>query len=358
MTLAVNLAQGASNNVTFRNRIINGAMVISQRNGTTGTLITADNQYGLDRWTYRTSLTSKLTSTQSTTAPAGFSYSNQTTVTTSATPSSGDYVSLKQSIEGYNVADLNWGSSNAKAVNLSFWVYSSVTGTYGARLVNNDATQSWVFQYTITSANTWTSVTIPVTGPTSGTWLTTNGIGIAVQFDLGSGSAFATATTNAWISTDANHVTGNVQLIANSGANWYITGVQLEAGTTASPFEYRQYGTELALCQRYFWKIGGTTVYEQIAMGLVDGGSNVSCITSLPVAMRTAPSVGYSSASAFQINDAAVQVVTTAVAIYQPALQTTGIVVTVAPAPLTLGRAARFFIGNSLSAYINFSAEL
>jgi len=289
MTLAVNIAQSGSNNVTMRNRIINGGMTISQRNGTTGTLITADNQYGLDRWTCRTSLTSKLTNTQSTTAPAGFSYSNQITVTTSATPSSGDYVSLKQSIEGYNVADLNWGSSNAKAVNLSFWVYSSVTGTYGGRLLNSDVSQCWVFQYTISSANTWTFVTVPVTGPTSGTWNTTNGIGIAIQFDLGSGSAFATSTTNSWISSDAIRVSGNVQLIANSGANWYVTGVQLEAGTTASPFEYRQYGTETYLCKRYYQK----SPTEGRPVGSMNGSTTGLFGFVWEVEMRAAPTIQY-----------------------------------------------------------------
>jgi hypothetical protein len=338
MTLAVNLAQGASNNVTFRNRIINGAMVIDQRNaGASSVPATGSYTYtSLDR--YFTSVNTPATSTaiQSTTVPTGFLYSLK--IGRSGTGTAG-LNTFGQVIETNNSQDLA-----SSAVTLSFWAKVGASATfstmsaniYSGTVANQTAAtlrSGWTGQATVATngsvALTTTWQQFSITGSVGSTALQ-----LAVQF------IFTTVGT------------------AGADDNLYITGVQLEAGTTASPFEYRQYGTELALCQRYFWKIGGTTVYEQIAMGLVDGGSNVSCITSLPVAMRTAPSVGYSSASAFQINDAAVQVVTTAVAIYQPALQTTGIVVTVAPAPLTLGRAARFFIGNSLSAYINFSAEL
>jgi len=287
---------GAGNASIMKNRIINGAMVISQRNGTTGTLITSDSQFGLDRWNYRTSLSSKLTSTQSTNAPVGFTYSNQTTVTTSATPSSGDYISLKQIIEGYNIADLGFGTANAKTVTVSFWVYSSVTGTYGARLLNLDATQTYVFQYTVSSANTWTFITVTVPGPTTGTWNTTNGAGLGIQFDLGSGSSFATASPNTWLSSDVNHVSGNVQLVTNSGANWYITGVQLEVGSSATGFEYRQYQQELALCQRYYYQQNGTNgnAPSFAAGGPAYSGTNsAQHYTAFPTTMRATPSVGY-----------------------------------------------------------------
>jgi len=334
-------------------------MQIAQR----GTSFTASG-YSLDRW-YLVVLGSS-TVTQSSNAPAGFTNSLLWTTNSASTPANvAFYNGFSQLVEGYNVSDLGFGASGAKSVTFSFWVKANNTGTYPLAFNNvtstgtiNSAGRSYVTTYTVNSANTWEQKTITIAGDTSGTWNTTTSAGFTVWFDVGSGSNYTTSTLNAWQSGAYFYTSGVVNVQNTNSATLQITGVQLEAGTTASPFEYRQYGTELALCQRYFWKIGGTTVYEQIAMGLVDGGSNVSCITSLPVAMRTAPSVGYSSASAFQINDAAVQVVTTAVAIYQPALQTTGIVVTVAPAPLTLCRAARFFIANSLSAYINFSAEL
>ena len=370
MTLAVNLAQGASNNVTFRNRIINGGMNISQgANGASVTPTVAGSyatNYAVDRFNTFATVASKYTIQQTPSATetgfatrVGAGFRNYLAVTSSSAYSVGstDYFLISQSIEGFNTADLAFGTSNAKTVTLSFWAYSSLTGTFGGSLSNSALSRAYPFSYTISSANTWTQISVTIAGDTSGTWVgSTNGTGLTVFFNLGSGTSQST-TAGAWATGFYTAPTGATSVVGTSGATFYITGVQLEAGTTASPFEYRQYGTELALCQRYFWKIGGTVTEEQICMGLVDGGSNVSCITSLPVAMRTAPSVGYSSASAFLINDAAVQIATTAVAIYKPALQTIGIVVTVASG-LTLGRAARFFIGNSLSAYINFSAEL
>lgn len=286
MSNAVSVAQYGSSNPTMRNRIINGAMVINQRNGTNPTLVTVDNQYTLDRWTYRTAQLSKLTSTQSTNAPAGFSYSAQTSVTTSATPGSTDYVTFKQLIEGYNIADLNWGTANAKPLTISFWVYSSVAGTYGYRLINATGPSAYVMQYTV-SANTWTYVTQTVTGPTSGTFGNTNGEGVSIQFDLGSGSSFQTSTLNSWITGDYIRASGNVQLITNASANWYVTGVQIESGTTATPFEYRQYGTEFMLCQRYYQTLSNNTYGLSVIGGV--GPSNSIFHVYLPVTMRNAP---------------------------------------------------------------------
>jgi hypothetical protein len=355
MTLAVNLAQGASNNVTFRNRIINGAMVIDQRNA--GASVTPTNgQYLLDRWAADVSQASKFTVIQSSTAPAGFSNSLLVTSSSAYTVGTNDYFALHQFVEGFNTADFSFGTASATSITLSFWVRSSLTGTFGVGLRGASNTRSYTATYTISTANTFEYKTITIPGDTSGTWLTNNDVGIGLFFSLGVGSANST-TAGSWQAVNATSPTGAGSVVGTSGATWYVTGVQLEAGTTASPFEYRQYGTELVLCQRYFWEIGGTAVYEQIAMGLVDATTQVNCITLMPVAMRAAPSVGYSSASAFNINDAATQVATTAVAINQAGLQTTGITVTVASG-LTVGRAARFFIGNSTSAYINFSSEL
>jgi hypothetical protein len=308
----------APNDFGFKNRIINGAMIVSQRNGVTGTLITADNQYGLDRWTYRTNLLSKLTSTQSTNAPAGFYNSNRTTVTTSATPSASEYASLKQSIEGYNISDLAFGTANAKPIMLSFWVYSSVTGTYGGRLCNSSLDQTFVFQYTVNVANTWEQKTISAVGSTSGTWLATTNIGLAVQFDLGSGSSFQTSTLNAWQNADAIRAAGNVQLITNSGANWYVTGVQIEVGSTATSFDYRPFGTELALCQRYFersYNLGSAT--GSFTNGFIGFNTPINSASDVPsnilfkVTKRDTPiivvynAVSGASGAAYRTSDAA-----------------------------------------------------
>jgi hypothetical protein len=339
----------------FKNRIINGAMVIDQRNAGASVTITSSGTYSLDRWAGWMSAASKYSIQQSTTAPAGFTKSLKVTSLSAYSVSASDYFLINQPIEGVNVSDFGWGTASASTVVLSFWVQSSLTGTFAGSLLNSAQNRSYPFTYTISTTNTWEQKTITVVGDTSGTWLTTNGVGIFVELSIGMGSNY-NGTANSWQTGQYLSATGATSVVGTNGATFYITGVQLEKGSTATSFDYRPYGTELALCQRYFWKIGGTAAYEQIAMGLVDATTQVNCITLMPVAMRAAPSVGYSSASAFNINDAAGQPSTTAVAINQAGLQTTGITVTTSG--LNVGRAARFFIGNSTSAYINFSSEL
>ena len=252
MTFAVNLAQGGSNNTTMRNRIINGAMVIDQRNAGASVTLTA-SQYTLDRWRFGVSVTSKLSAQQnagSVTPPSGFTNYLGATSLSAYTVGAAEQFQLKQTIEGFNVADLAWGTADAATVTLSFWVRSSLTGTFGGSLTNSAGTRSYPFTYTISTANTWEYETITIAGDTTGTWLTTNGSGIALYFGLGVGSTLS-GTAGAWAAANYASATGAVSVVGTSGATFYITGVQLEAGTTASPFEYRQYGTELALCQRY-----------------------------------------------------------------------------------------------------------
>ena len=251
MTNAVNIAQGGSNNVTFRNRIINGGMVIDQRNA--GASVTPVNgQYTLDRWVYSLAQTSKLTTQQSTTAPTGFANSLLVTSSSAYSVLTGDNFNVLQWIEGYNTADLAWGTASAATVTLSFWVRSSLTGTFGGSIVNNNQNYSYPFSYTISAANTFEYKTITIAGPTAGTWSnTTTTRNIGVWIGLGAGAS-ASGTAGAWAATGYYNATGATSVVGTNGATFYITGVQLEAGTTASPFEYRQYGTELVLCQRYF----------------------------------------------------------------------------------------------------------
>jgi hypothetical protein len=255
MTLAVNLAQGASNNVTFRNRIINGACVIDQRNA--GASVTATNSapYTLDRWFAYSTPTSKFTVQQnagSVTPPTGFSYYLGCTSSSAYSIGSGDLMAISQRVEGFNSADLAWGTASAATVTLSFWVRSSLTGTFGGSLQNSDQNYSYPFSYTISTANTWEYETITITGPTAGTWVgATNGTGIKLWISLGAGSTNS-GTAGSWSANGYFSATGATSVVGTNGATLYITGVQLEAGTTASPFEYRQYGTELALCQRYY----------------------------------------------------------------------------------------------------------
>jgi len=301
MTLAVNIAQSGSNNVTFRNKIINGAMVFDQRNAGASTTSGTNNGYTLDRWaTQNNSGASRFTvqrNAGSITPPAGYSNYLGCTSTGAYTVSSSDAIGMIQRIEGFNSADLAFGVAGAKAVTLSFWVYSSLTGTFGGSLFNGDGNYSYPFTYTISSANTWEYETITIAGATAGTWSTSNSTGLNVLFALGTGSSLS-GTAGSWSANGYYGATGQTQWVATNGATFYITGVQLEAGTTASPFEYRQYGTELALCQRYYCKsyqqsvapatsttLGVTGVIASTASLLV-GGFN-----TWPVTMRTTPTV-------------------------------------------------------------------
>jgi hypothetical protein len=279
MTLAVNLAQGASNNVTFRNKIINGAILVWQRGTTFNT--PADGDYNADRWQYGANQSGKVNIAQSSSAPSGFSYSALVTSTSSYSVGSTDLFRYTQRIEGFNTADLAFGTASASTVTLSFWVRSSLTGTFGGSLQNNNGDRSYPFTYTISSANTWEYETITIAGDTTGTWVgATNGNGLQLNFSMGAGSS-RIGTAGAWAAAGYYGATGQVNLVATNAATWQVTGVQLEAGTTASPFEYRQYGTELLLCMRYFQLMGSGG-----ACGTAESATRVSMTYVFPVPMR------------------------------------------------------------------------
>lgn len=241
------------NTLSFRNKIINGAMEIDQRSTGTLTLSSTGNTYTMDRWAgYNRLVASKFSVQQSTTAPTGFKNSLLVTSLSAYSVSSGDLHYITQFVEGTNIADLGWGASGAKTVTLSFWVRSSLTGTFGGAIVNSGSSYCYPFSYSISSANTFERKTITITGPTAGTWLTTTGIGLQVIFSMGTDSAFL-GTANAWVQADNKlSVTGETRVIGTNGATWYLSGVQLEVGSTATEVERRPYGMELQLCQRYF----------------------------------------------------------------------------------------------------------
>lgn len=247
----------ASSSFGFKNRIINGAMVIDQRNA--GASVSAGNIYTLDRWVPYVTPNSKFNVQQnanSVTPPTGFTNYLGCTSTSAYTLLSTDYQVIEQSIEGYNIADLGWGAVGAQSVTLSFWVRSSLTGTFGGSLQNSAQSRSYPFTYSINSANTWEQKTVTVAGDTTGTWLTTNGVGIRVNFSLGSGTSVS-GTAGAWAGANYWSATGATSVVGTNGATFYITGVQLEKGSTATSFDYRPYGTELALCQRYYETVSG-----------------------------------------------------------------------------------------------------
>jgi hypothetical protein len=249
---AVTFAQTANlpNTFGFKNRIINGDMRIDQRNA--GASVTpTGNTYTLDRWFAGLNVSSKFSVQRSTTAPTGFINSVLITSTSAYSVLSADRFAFSQFIEGFNTADLAWGTASAKTVTLSFWVRSSLTGTFGGALQNNASDRSYPFTFTINAANTFEYKTVTIAGDTTGTWLTDNQIGIGVRFSLGTGTTYS-GTAGAWAAADYRSATGAVSLVGTNGATFYITGVQLEAGSTATSFDYRDYGRELAMCQRYF----------------------------------------------------------------------------------------------------------
>jgi hypothetical protein len=285
----------------FKNRIINGDCRIDQRNA--GASVTPFFVYTLDRWFAITSQTGKYTVQQnagSVTPPAGFTNYLGITSTSAYSVGSGDTFTMAQKIEGYNVADLGYGTANASTTTLSFWVRSSLTGTFGGSLQNSDSSRSYPFSYTISSANTWEYKTVSIAGDTSGTWLKTNGVGLIVQFGLGSGSTFNSGSANAWSSTNTNQPSGTVSVVGTSGATFYITGVMLEKGSTATSYDYRPYGTELALCQRYYEKSYDQTVVPNTvnaSNGLQEMGTSsysnnvVYNVIPFKVVKRTTPTV-------------------------------------------------------------------
>jgi hypothetical protein len=240
----------------FKNRIINGAMVIDQRNaGASGTAVAPT--YTVDRFQVYGTQSSKLTWQQnagSVTPPTGFSNYLGITSSSAYSVGSGDIFVIQHNIEGFNTSDLAFGTANAKTVTLSFWVYSSLTGTFGGSLRNSAFNRSYPFSYTISSANTWTQISVTIAGDTTGTWIgATNGLGIQVNWSLGTGTTYS-GTAGAWTASGLISATGATSVVGTNGATFYITGVQLEKGSTATSFDYRPYGTELALCQRYYEK--------------------------------------------------------------------------------------------------------
>lgn len=282
MTYAVNLASAAGSGF-FRNRIINGAMEIDQRtNGASTSIAVGDGVMFLpDRWRFQKSSSSYGSTAQiSSTAPESFTSSLLVTVTSAFSPAAGDYFTLGQKIEGPNYADLQFGNAVAKSITVSFWVRSSVTGSYAISLSNANLYSRFIVKtITINSANTWEYKTVTFPGNTTGTWGISTSDSLYLRIDLGSGSSFNATASDTW-STSGFRLSSTVNFAANSGATFYLTGVQVEVGTSATPFERRSYGLELELCKRYRTRVG--VAFDSDYNPFVGGSS--------PISMRVAPS--------------------------------------------------------------------
>ena len=289
----------AVNSLGFRNRIINGDMRIDQRNAGAG--VSSSGSFPVDRFKVFRGAAGTFTAQQSTVAPAGFRSSLLYTVGNGAAPGASDFGLIQQPIEGFNVADLGFGTVSAQSVTLSFWVRSSVTGTFGFSLRNSTPNRSYVGSYTINAANTWEYKTVTVAGDTTGTWETNQNTGIILDFDLGVGSSLST-TAGSWQAGNFIGLTGGAKLNATAGATFYITGVQLEAGSVATPFERRDYGRELMMCQRYYWQTASST---QTQFLIYSSGTATNYYQYIPfsVQMRATPTTAvtgsplYSNAS-------------------------------------------------------------
>jgi hypothetical protein len=277
LTVAGTVAMGSS---FKRNRIINGNMMIDQRNAGASVTPTVDPTYCIDRFYVGFSQASKLTvQQQSSVVPVGFSNAMKVTVAAAVTPAAGDYFLIGTNIEGVNCADLNFGSANAATVTLSFQVYSSVSGSYSGAVKNSAQDRSYPFSFSIPTANTWTQISVTISGDTTGTWLKTNGIGITAQICLGLGTTYA-GTAGSWVGSNKVGVTGTTNFISTSGATFYITGVQLEVGTVATPYEMQIYSDQLAQCQRYY----------EFGTGIVSNSGTYG-VSYFKITKRTTPTI-------------------------------------------------------------------
>ena len=285
----------------FKNRIINGAMVIDQRNA--GASVTpTDGQFTLDRWQAFQAVAGKYTVQQnagSVTPPVGFSNYLGCTSASAYTVGSSEYFFVSQSLEGFNTADLAWGTANAATVTLSFWVRSSLTGTFGGVVKQFSNTRSYPFTYTISSANTWEQKSITITGDTSGTYATGNTGSIRMLFSLGAGSTLS-GTAGSWSGNSYTSATGSTSVVGTNGATFYITGVQLEKGSTATSFDYRPYTTELLLCQRYYFKLLANSIYTAFGSGVYDSTTTAACYIKYPVSMRSSPTITQSNTATYE----------------------------------------------------------
>ena len=356
-TVAINNNNiSAENSLGFRNRIINGDMRIDQR----ATTVTTDNTYSVDRWIIGEGGSGAVSVARSTsTPPTGFSHFVRWTVTTADTAAASEYYYITQRIEGTNCVDFAFGSASAVSLTLSFMVRSSLTGTFGGTFLNSAANRSYPFSYTISAANTWESKTVTITGDTSGTWLTDTGIGIAVGFDMGSGSDYQ-GTANQWNAALDLTPPAMTSVMATLNATFDITGVQLEVGSVATPFERRPYGTELALCQRYYEK---HTMGSLSYLCMAQVYSTTLAVGPVPfkVTKRAVPTAyDISAASTWAISDSAFGILnaTNATSNVTTCTENVGRVDIQVASGLTTGHASVVQARSGQTATIGFSSEL
>ena len=342
----------------FKNRIINGGMVIDQRNAG-ASVIPASGTYTLDRWEYFGSQASKVTVQQlSASPPNGYANYLGMTVSTAVTSiGATDYFEMAQKIEANNVADFAWGTSSGQPISISFWAKCSNTGSFSASVQSSISPYTaYPFLFTITSTGTWQYITVNIPAPPSGTnWASGNSTGLSLYINLAVGSTYS-GTANAWTNTNSFGTTGASSLMGTVGNYLYITGVQLEVGTQATSFDFRDYGSELIMCQRYYTQFGVTSAYEHYGIGVAQSSTSVT-IMNLPVTMRTAPTFAFlGSYSNYVVYDGSTSYTPSAIAADVMSLNVCSLAITVTGIPA--GRATRFYRSASSLATLTYSAEL
>jgi len=288
MPLSKISSAGFQDNVKFRNIIINGGMDLAQR-ATSATGITSTSYNTIDRFETNISSMGTWTQSQSTTVPSGQGFTKSLKMdctTADASPSAGDQVVVEQKVEGQNLQYLNFGNSSAKSLTFSFWVRSNKTGTYCASLFNNDQTKWFSKQYTISSADTWEKKTLTYPGDTSNAFNNDNGTSLRCRFWLGAGSTYTSGTiTSTWTSESGNEgslASGQVNLADSTSNEWYVTGVQVEAGTTASDFEFLPVDVNRFRCFRYYYQYVGGAANLPIGLGTYFSSSQVTGVLYPP----------------------------------------------------------------------------
>ena len=346
----------------FRNRIINGDMRIDQRNaGASVTFNSAALVFPVDRFSGYEGTDGVMTGQQDSSAPPGFTNSVKVTTTTAdGSLGATQFAVFRHNIEGTNVSDLGWGTANAQAVTLSFWTRSSLTGTFGGAVMNSAQNRAYPFSYSISAADTWEQKTVTIPGDTTGSWLTTNGIGLQINFGLGVGSTYS-GTSGAWSGTSAFAPTGAVSVVGTLNATWYITGVQLEAGSVATPFERRPYGTELALCQRYYYRMVSDVSFGRFGASYNGATTGGQAFVNFAVTMRSSPTALEQTGTAanYAVIHQQTSTVCSAVPTFSSANTFGGVCNFTVASGLVAGHGSQFTSANGVTtAYLGWSAEL
>lgn len=346
---------------TYKNELYNPQMAINQRAAGT---VTADGDYPVDRWVFRNTTTATASALQSTTAPDGFTNSFRYNVTVLGAATSGQIAAVSQAIEAPNMVNFAFGTASARTISLSFWVQSTVAGTYCAAITNGPTqTRSWVAEYTINAANTWERKTITIPGDITG-WtvgLTGAVAGMYVYFDLGSSSSF-NATANTWTSAFATRTASQTNLVGLTGS-WYVTGVQLENSSVATAFEARPAMQEIALCQRYYTRWSCDAGQTDVAFGAGQATTATNGIVYLkyPQALCKTPVISTSSLSApstLQLFDGAGTVRQITAVSATTSLGESTATINFTSSGLTTGRPYLLMSNTNASAFIALSAEI